>query len=135
MISERFYRPAAAIVVPLALAVSLSGCTLLGLGAAAGAAVGGCAVLDENEDEMVTEAELSEGLFNAWDVNGDDALVEAEFEAGIERSDLYSDWSGEFDAWDTNDSGELSESEFASGVAQDENVPRWLDRRCDDLGL
>lgn len=113
----------------------LSGCTLLGLGAAAGAAVGGCSVLDENEDDTVTEAELSAGLLEDWDENGDGELSEAEFDAGVAGSDLFDGWSGEFESWDADDDDSLSEEEFAVGVAEDEDSSEWLDRQCDDLGL
>lgn len=122
------------LIVPLVLAVSLSGC-LLGLGAAAGAAVGGCSILDENEDERITEAEFSAGLFESWDRNDDNTLSESEFEAGVDREDVFAGWSGEFDEWDTNDNGELTRMEFEAGVREDDDVPQWLDRRCDDLGL
>ncbi len=122
-------------ILPLALAAMMSGCTLLGLGAAAGATVGGCSLLDTDEDETITEAELSAGLFDTWDTNGDDALTEAEFEAGIDRSDVYEDWSGDFDSWDDDDDGVLSEPEFAAGVSESENVAQWMDSQCDELGL
>ena len=85
------------IVATFVLAVSLTGCTLFGLGAAAGTVVGGCALLDENEDERVTQAELSTGLYDAWDTNADGELTEAEFEAGAAQRDRYAGWSGEFD--------------------------------------
>lgn len=129
------FRPLIALIVPLALAVGLSGCTLLGLGAAAGAAVGGCALLDENEDDRVTQAEFSASLYDAWDVNNDNRITEAEFEAGVDRSDIYADWSGDFDTWDTNNNGTLTEAEFASGAAANDSTVRWADRRCDELGL
>ena len=119
----------------LALSLTLSGCVLFGLGAAAGAAVGGCSLLDDNDDDRVTQAELSSGLFDAWDTNDNGTLTEAEFEAGTDRGDLYAGWSGDFDAWDANGNGTLSESEFRNGVASDSDTAEWLDRQCDDLGL
>lgn len=126
------YHPLWAIVVPLILAVGVSGCALLGLGAAT---VGGCAILDENQDDRVTDAEFSAGLFDAWDTDDDDALDEGEFDAGTARSDVYDDWSDDFDDWDENDDGSLTEAEFADGIADDDAAMRWADRRCDDLGL
>jgi len=121
-------------VLLLAVSVVLSGCTLLGLGAAAGAAVGGCALLDENEDETVSAEEFSAGVFQAWDDDDDAALSEAEFDAGVAQSDAYSGWSGEFDNWDTDDGGTLSEQEFTAAVSQTD-TSAWADRQCDDLGL
>ncbi len=135
MKSNSPFRRSIALIVPAALALGLSGCTLLGVGAAAGAAVGGCALLDQNEDDRVTDAELSRALYDAWDTDADDMLTEEEFEAGIDRSDVFADWSGDFGTWDTNDSGALSESEFASGVGSVENAVQWTDRQCDKLGL
>ena len=120
------------LVALLALAVPLSGCTLLGLGAAT---VGGCALLDADDDDRVTEAELSSGLFDAWDANDDGTLAEAEFDAGVERRAIFDDWSDEFDDWDENDDDALTEAEFEAGVAADDDTAAWMDRQCDDLGL
>lgn len=135
MNSQDIVRPLLIFIAPAVIAMTLSGCTLLGLGAAAGATVGGCALLDENEDDRVSEAELSAGLFRAWDMDADGVLSESEFEDGVDRSNLYEDWADEFDAWDANDDGALNESEFASGVTRDQNALQWADRRCDELGL
>ena len=118
-------------VLPLVLSLTLSGCVLLGLGAAA---VGGCALLDRDNNNEVTQAELSAGLFDAWDSNNDDSLTEAEFEAGIDRRSVFAEWSGDFDAWDINDSGTVSETEFQTGVARSD-TSGWADSKCDDLGL
>ena len=123
------------LIVPLALAVSLSGCLLFGLGAAAGAAVGGCSVLDDNDDDRVTEAEFSAGLYNEWDDDGNDLLTESEFDAGVDRSAAYADWDTNFDAWDDDSDNNLTEAEFSAGVAADADVRDRLDDECDDLGL
>lgn len=123
-----------ALILPLGLVLVFSGCTLLGLGAAAGAVVGGCSVLDTNEDEQITAEELSQGLYDSWDTNDDDALSEAEFDAGVERRDIFGDWSGNYGDWDTDDNDSLTRTEFESGVAQSD-TSAWLDRQCDDLGL
>lgn len=122
-------------VIPLALAVSVSGCLLFGLGAAAGAAVGGCALLDENEDERITQAELAAGLYDDWDTDNDDVITEAEFEAGTGTQDRYAVLADDFDDWDTNNDEGLSEAEFRSGVAGTAETEAWLDDECDDLGL
>ncbi len=129
------YSALLSLIVPLALAVSLSGCLLFGLGAAAGAAVGGCALLDENEDDQVTQAELTAGLFDEWDANNNNTLSRAEFEAGIETGDVYADWDGHFDDWDDDGDNTLTETEFRTGVTQDTDTAAWLDSECDDLGL
>ena len=121
-------------VLSLILPFALSGC-LLGLGAAAGATVGGCSVLDENEDERVTRAELSRGLFDAWDTDDNDVLTQAEFEGGVDRRDTFDTWSENFDDWDANGDDSLTEAEFDAGVAQDDAASAWLDDQCDDLGL
>lgn len=131
-----FFRPAVlpALVLPLVLILATSGCTLLGLGAAAGATVGGCALLDTNDDAVVTEEELSAGLHEAWDTNADGALTEAEFDAGVSTRAIFADWSGSFNDWDTDEDGTLTEAEFSSGAARSDSAD-WLDARCDDLGL
>lgn len=123
------------LVIPLALVVSLSGCLLLGLGAAAGAAVGGCAILDRNDDDRVTEAEFAASLFNDWDTNDNNVLTEGEFDAGVDESSAYADIEGNFDEWDDNNNGSLTQAEFRSGIAADANYEDWLDDECDDLGL
>ena len=123
------------LIVPLALAVSLSGCVLFGLGAAAGAAVGGCSLLDQNEDDQVTEAELTAALFDDWDANNSGSLSESEFDAGIEGGDMYAGWDGNFDNWDDDSDDNLTESEFRMGVSEDADTEAWLDSECDDLGL
>ncbi len=112
-----------------------AGCTLLGLGAAAGATVGGCALLDANDDDAVTEAEFSAGLFDRWDTDGDRMLTEAEFEAGTARADAYDEWDDDFDDWDDDNDGTLSSAEFVSGASDSGDVADMLDDGCDDLGL
>lgn len=129
------FRPALFTVLPLLLAVALSGCTLLGLGAAAGAAVGGCSILDENDDDAVSEAEFTAGVFDNWDDNDDLMLSEAEFEDGIDNSDAFADWSGDFDAWDDDGDDMISQTEFEAGVDEQGGAGEWVDTRCDALGL
>ena len=118
------------LIVLLTLTFTTSGCLLLGAGAAA---VGGCAVLDENQDDRVTEAEASAALFERWDTNDNESLTEAEFNAGTERGEAFEDWADDFDDWDTDESDSLNESEFVTGAS--EGPDDWLDERCDDLGL
>jgi len=110
----------------------LSGCLALGLGAAA--AVGGCALLDRDQDSRVSEREFSEGLFDAWD-NGDGRLTRAEFDAGVRTSRVYASWSGDFTAWDANGNGTLSRGEFTVGAVGSGDVAGKLDDDCDGLGL
>ncbi len=116
----------------LFLLPALSGCLALGLGAAA--AVGGCALLDKDQDDRVSEREFSEGLFEAWD-NGDGRLTRAEFDAGVRTSRVYASWSGSFGSWDTNGNGTLSRSEFTTGAVGSGDVAGKLDDNCDGLGL
>ena len=125
-------RHSLALIVPLVFAVGLSGCALLGLGAAA---VGGCALLDENEDDRVTQAEFSAGLFDSWDEDNDDSLSEAEFNDGVDRSDVYDDWSDDYGDWDSDGDESLTQAEFAAGIAAGSDREDWADRRCDELGL
>lgn len=124
-----------ALIIPLVFALSLSGCTLLGLGAAAGATVGGCALLDENEDDTVSEEEIAIGIHNAWDTDDDGVVSEAEFDAGVETRDRYAGWSGSFEDWDDDDDGALTQAEFSSGATASGSMATWADARCDDLGL
>jgi hypothetical protein len=127
--------PTLAPVLLLLLAPLYAGCTLLGLGAAAGATVAGCAILDNNDDDRVTEAELSVGLFNAWDTNDNDMLTEAEFDAGVARSDSYEAWDDDFDEWDDDDNGMLTQAEFSGGAQDTGGLLDLVDNGCDDLGL
>ncbi len=125
----------AALAGLLALIPLFAGCTLLGLGAAAGATIGGCALLDENQDDRVTEAEFSAGLFNSWDDDDDDTISRAEFSAGVATADAYAGWSGSFDSWDGDGDGVLTEAEFTDGATGSGDVTAMLDDGCDDLGL
>lgn len=129
------YPTVLATTLMLLMAPLLSGCTLLGLGAAAGATVGGCALLDDNQDGRLTEAEFSAGLFDAWDTDDDGTVSQAEFAAGTQTSDAYAGWSGSFDAWDDNSDGTLSQAEFTDGATGSGDVTAMLDDACDDLGL
>ncbi len=119
-------------VMPLAL--SLSGCTLLGVGPSAGAAVGGCALLDDNEDDRVTAAEVSEALFDDWDADENGVLSEKAFDVGAQNTGAFTDNDGGFDAWDTDNDDELTRDEFDTGISEID-AERWADATCDDLGL
>lgn len=123
------------LLLPAALTISLSGCTLLGLGAAAGAAAGGCAMLDANEDDVVTQAELSEGLFDNWDADEDGLLTEKEFDVGSQNSGAFVDSPGGFDSMDEDGNDRLTEAEFEAGVSAHSDSEQWADARCDELGL
>lgn len=124
-----------ALVLPVALSVTLSGCTLFGLGAAAGAAVGGCSLLDANDDDRITRTELSRGLYDDWDADDSGTLSQDEFDAGVNQRDIFSGWADDFDSWDTSGDDMLSEAEFQAGVMETAEARNWVDRRCDDLGL
>jgi hypothetical protein len=133
--SRSLIRSSALVLTPLALAATLSGCTLLGLGAAAGATVGGCALLDADNDDQISRTELASGLYDNWDDDGNDMLTRAEFADGVDSRAAYSAWSGDFDSWDTDDDGMLSETEFRMALQEDENAEAFLDDQCDALGL
>ncbi|HLT46299.1 MAG TPA: hypothetical protein VK002_03650 [Rubricoccaceae bacterium] len=122
-----------ALVLPLALALTFSGCLALGAGAAA--AVGGCALLDRDRDDNVTEAELSAALYDDWDEDDDGRLTRAEFDAGAGARPAFAGVSGSFVAWDADDDGALTEAEFSSGVAESGDTTDWLDAQCDEIGL
>lgn len=123
------------LLLTIALIFSLSGCTLLGAGAVAGATAGGCAALDADEDDTVTAAEVSEGLFNDWDADNNGVLSEKEFDVGAQATGVFTDRDGGFDAWDTDDNNELTEDEFEAGVTESSGAEQWADATCDDLGL
>lgn len=129
--SSRFAVQHAGMSLALILVLVLPGCVLLGAGAAT---VGGCALLDRNDDDQVTAQEASAGLFDAWDANNDDALSRSEFDAGVSGSDAFDGWADEFEDWDDNDNGTLSVAEFSAGISE-EGTTAWMDRQCDELGL
>lgn len=123
--------PAPALLAVLAaVALSSSGCTLLGAGAAT---VGGCALLDRDNDSAVTDAELSAGIFDRWDTDDDGRLTEAEFNAGVRSREVFAGWERNHSDWDSDDNGVLTQAEFAAGA--EGGMSGWADRRCDDLGL
>lgn len=101
------------------------------LAVAAGAAVGGCALLDTDDDDTVESEEVAYGLFDRYDTDDDGALTRTEFERGTARGTVTADWAGEFDDWDENDNEVLSRSEFTDGATDTGAV----DATCDDLGL
>lgn len=133
-LSFRLPSPAAFLALSI-VALAFSGCTLFGLGAAAGATVGGCALLDENEDNTVTEEEIAVGIHSAWDTDNDGVVSETEFDAGVNTRNRYAGWSGSFDDWDDNDDDALTQAEFSSGATSSGSTAAWVDARCDDLGL
>ncbi|MDX1531055.1 MAG: hypothetical protein R3362_05980 [Rhodothermales bacterium] len=124
---------ALAAALALALVPFVSGCLALGVGAAA--TVGGCALLDRDQNEEVTPQEFSEGLFDNWDEDDSGGLTRAEFDAGVRTSDTYAGWSDAFPEWDDNGNGTLSRGEFTDGAVGSGDVAGMLDDGCDDLGL
>ena len=112
----------------------LSGCAAAGMGAAAGATAGGCALLDANDDETVTAEEVGEGLFTNWDADGNDILSEKEFDVGAQATGIFTDRPGGFAAWDTDGNDELTRAEFEAGVGEGD-AALWADATCDELGL
>lgn len=121
-------------LLPVLLIISMSGCAAAGLGAAAGATVGGCALLDADEDETVTAEEVGAGLFAEWDADGNEILSEKEFDVGAQATGVFTDRPGGFDAWDTDGNDELTKAEFEAGVGEDD-AEAWADATCDELGL
>ena len=101
------------------------------LAVATGAAVGGCALLDTDDDDTVESEEVAFGLFDRYDSDDDATLTRAEFNTGISRGTVTADWRGQFDAWDDDNDGALTRSEFTDGATDTGAV----DATCDDLGL
>ena len=120
-------------------ATLLAGCgaadELAGVGAAAGAVVGGCSLLDTDNDDAVTSDEVARGLFNRYDTDDSGVLTRAEFDAGVSRGRTTSAWSGEFGDWDSNDDDLLSRPEFVDGANGNGGLDGAADDTCDELGL
>ena len=123
----------------LLLAALATGCgaadDLAVAGAAAGAVVGGCSLLDADNDDAVTSTEVANGLFARYDSNSNGVLTRAEFNAGVARGRTTAAWRGEFDGWDDNDDGLLSRPEFVDAATGDGGLDGAADDTCDDLGL
>ena len=122
----------------------LSGALVTGCGAAdelagatavAGAVVGGCSLLDTDNDDAVTSDEVATGLFDRYDTDDSGVLTRAEFDAGVSRGRTTSAWRGEFGDWDSNDDDLLSRPEFVDGADGNGGLDGAADDTCDDLGL
>lgn len=120
-------------------AILLAGCgatdELAAAGAAAGAVVGGCSLLDTDNDDAVTSDEVARGLFSRYDTDGSGVLTRAEFDAGVARGRTVAAWRGEFGDWDSDGDDLLSRPEFVDGANGSGGLDGAADGTCDDLGL
>jgi hypothetical protein len=126
--------------LPLTLAFGLlAGCgatdELAVAAGAAGAVVGGCSLLDTDNDDAVTSDEAASGLFNAYDTDDDGVLARGEFTSGVARGRVTAAWDGEFDDWDDDDDDLLTRAEFVDGASDSGGFDDAADATCDDLGL
>lgn len=92
-------------------------------------------MLDANEDDRVTETELSEGLFTNWDADQNDVLDEKEFDVGAQNSGVFQELPGGFPSLDENGDDRLTKAEFEVGIAERAETEQWADAQCDELGL
>lgn len=77
-------------------------------------------VWDDDSNDALTEAEFEAGVTDSgvwvdWDSDNDGYVTEAEWDAGVARID-YDDAWGDFEAWDSDDDLRLSEDEWHTGV-------------------
>lgn len=118
------------------VAFGLSGCGSADeLAVAAGAAVGGCALLDTNDDSQISEDETAYALFDNYDTDDDGTVSRAEFDAGVARGTATASFRGEFDDWDSDDDGLLTRGEFADGATATGDLVGVADASCDEIGL
>ena len=91
---------------------------------------------DANVDQVLGEDEFYGGVYNAWDVDDDDTLTEAEYTEG------WGTWFGDYDEvgygdLDLDADAQLVEDEFATGLGgtdlYDNCEPRRVCRRL--IGL
>ena len=73
---------------------------------------------DMDDDAGLTEAEFGQGIYADWDVDNDLQISEEEWSAGTERW-FGADWDGDFLEWDADESGFVDQEEF--GEAWDPN--------------
>jgi hypothetical protein len=103
--------------------------------AGAVATVGGCALLDTNDDEAIGGDEAANALFTRYDTNNDAMLSRAEFDTGIARGRATAELRGKFGDWDDNNDAMLSRTEFVDGAGDDDSFVGIADAGCDELGL
>lgn len=124
-------------VLPLALALlSLAGCGSADeLAVAAAGAVGGCALLDTDDDDEVSSEEAAYGLFDAYDGDNDGVVTRDEFRVGVARGPATADFGGSFDDWDDDNDGALTQPEFVDGAVGSDGFVDVADSGCDEIGL
>ena len=81
---------------------------------------------DANTDQVVDEDEFYVGVYNAWDVDDDDILTDAEYSEG------WGTWFGDYDEvgygdLDLDADAELTEDEFATGLGEARLYDTWAD--------
>lgn len=94
-------------------------------------------VLDMDQDGILTDRELSDGLFGVWDVNRDGRLSEQEFERGA-LAWFPADVETDPLAWDANDDSRVDRAEFHAGLERERVLASWDrdgDGRVTDLEL
>jgi hypothetical protein len=116
--------------------VVLAGCGSADeLAVAAAGAVGGCALLDTDDDDEVSSEEAAYGLFDLYDEDEDGVVTRAEFRVGVARSPSTADFGGSFDDWDANNDGALTRPEFVDGAVGSDGIVDVADSSCDEIGL
>jgi hypothetical protein len=119
-----------------ALLLVLSGCSAtdeLALGAAG--TIGGCALLDTNDDEAIGGDEAATVLFTRYDSDNDGMLTRAEFSAGVNRGTATRGLANKFGDWDDDSNGMLTRVEFVDGAGDDDSFVGIADAGCDEIGL
>ena len=83
------------------------------------------ASLDTNNDGQIDAQEWtasradSTAVFGQWDTNGDNALSQDEYDAGVQAqsdADQFGSWDDRYKAWDTDENGMLSQDEYDTGL-------------------
>lgn len=65
---------------------------------------------DVNDDEILDNDELSDGLYDTWDNNSDGIIDNDEWNYGF--NDEFSEDYNEFGDWDADGNGEIDNTEF-----------------------
>lgn len=85
---------------------------------------------DTNNDNVVTELELADGIFINWDRNEDNFIDGAEYQAfNSAWRDRYGD---NFTTWDADDDDRLDREEFTAGLRETGVLQEW-DTDDDDI--
>lgn len=78
---------------------------------------------DTNNDNRVTELELTDGLFTNWDRDEDNFIDGSEYQA---FNSVWRDRHGDnFTTWDTDDDDRLNREEFRTGLSETGAIREW----------